>query len=41
VDIQHDYNIIIPDSLKNEFEITGNHIEFYGVCPECRNQKST
>ena len=41
VDIHHDYNIVVPDNLKNEFEITGKHIEFYGVCPECRTQKST
>jgi Fur family transcriptional regulator, peroxide stress response regulator len=40
-DIHHDYNIVVPDSLKNGFEITGNHIEFYGICPECRKQKST
>ncbi|MFZ2198047.1 MAG: transcriptional repressor, partial [Thermodesulfovibrionales bacterium] len=37
-DIHHDYNIVVPDSLKNGFEITGNHIEFYGICPECRKQ---
>ena len=40
-DIHHDYNIVVPESLKNGFEITGNHIEFYGICPECRKQKST
>jgi Fur family peroxide stress response transcriptional regulator len=40
VDVHHDYNIVVPEDLKNGFEINGNHIEFYGVCPECRKQKS-
>lgn len=37
VDIDIDFNIELPDDMKYNFEITGNHIEFYGICPNCRN----
>ncbi|MDA8078095.1 MAG: transcriptional repressor [Nitrospiraceae bacterium] len=35
-DVQVDYKIDLPRSSRMGFEITGNHIEFYGVCPACR-----
>lgn len=36
VDIQIDYKLDLPDSDRKGFDITGNHIEFYGVCSGCR-----
>lgn len=39
VDIDVDFELEIPDDCKYDFEITGNHIEFYGICPDCRNKK--
>jgi Fur family peroxide stress response transcriptional regulator len=36
VDIFNDHNVDLPESLKKDFEITGNHVEFYGLCPECK-----
>ncbi len=36
VDIHVDYDLRVPDTARADFEITGNHIEFYGVCPKCR-----
>jgi len=38
VDIDIDFNLNIPDGCKCGFEITGSHIEFYGVCPACRRK---
>ncbi len=35
-DIHRNYDLSVPDSGKSGFEITGNHIEFYGICPACR-----
>lgn len=38
VDITADYRIEVPDELRSGFEITGSHIEFYGICPACRDK---
>ncbi len=37
VDIHIDYKLELPDGVKEAFEVTGNHIEFYGICPGCKN----
>lgn len=39
VDIDLDFNLELPEDFKYDFEITGNHIEFYGICSDCRNKK--
>jgi len=36
LDIHIDYQLHVPEEKKNGFEIVGNHIEFYGICPGCR-----
>jgi Fur family peroxide stress response transcriptional regulator len=41
VDIDAQFNLKLPDRYSKEFEITGNHIEFYGVCPLCRKGHGT
>jgi Fur family peroxide stress response transcriptional regulator len=33
VDVGTNYHLALPDTT---FEITGNHVEFYGVCQKCR-----
>ncbi|HSW64571.1 MAG TPA: Fur family transcriptional regulator [Dissulfurispiraceae bacterium] len=35
IDIHIDYKVELPDEAVCDFEITGSHIEFYGVCPDC------
>ena len=37
LDVQMNYRVALPDS---DFEIIGNHIEFYGICPKCKEKKS-
>ena len=37
LDVQIDYRLTSPDS---DFEIVGNHIEFYGTCTKCKRKKS-
>lgn len=39
VDIYTDSPIGISDEKKASFEVTGNHIEFFGICPECRKKE--
>ena len=37
VDVYKEFSISVPDDIGNDFDLTGNHIEFYGVCPECKS----
>lgn len=39
VDIHGDFNLPVPDSDRADFYIIGNHIEFYGICPDCRKER--
>jgi len=41
IDIPVEYRLHVPEPLRGDFQITGNHIEFYGICPECQGQKAT
>lgn len=36
IDIQHDYELNVPTVSLDGFQLIGNHIEFYGICPQCR-----
>ena len=36
VDVHTDFDLKVSDSERGDFEITGNHIEFYGICPKCK-----
>lgn len=40
VDIHNTYSLNLPDAIMNEFEVTGNHIEFYGICRQCRGEST-
>lgn len=37
-DIFMDYSesLTLPESVSREFTITGNHVDFYGICSRCR-----
>jgi len=36
LDVHADYELKVPENQRGDFEITGNHIEFYGMCPKCQ-----
>lgn len=38
VDIHGEYKLDVSNSDRGDFEIVGNHIEFYGICPECKGK---
>ncbi len=40
VDIHNAFDLEVPDAKRSDFELVGNHIEFYGVCPKCRKHNS-
>ncbi len=36
-DVRVNCRLSLPEREKAGFDITGNHIEFYGICPKCNN----
>jgi len=38
-DIFEDFSIEVSKGNKADFEVTGHHIEFYGICPSCRKKQ--
>ena len=40
IDIHVQYMLDVPEPVRGDFDITGNHVEFYGICPECRGQRA-
>ncbi len=39
VDIQKEFKLSISNNMIEGFDVIGNHIEFYGICPDCKKQK--
>jgi Fur family peroxide stress response transcriptional regulator len=39
IDIHTRLRVNLPEMEQEGFEIIGNHIEFYGRCPKCKNKK--
>jgi Fur family peroxide stress response transcriptional regulator len=37
-DIQIEFDLAVPKESMQGFEIIGNHVEFYGICPDCRKE---
>jgi len=40
-DVFVDYSdaLSLPESIRRDYDISGNHVDFYGVCKPCRNRK--
>ncbi len=36
VDVQIDHDPELPESMKRNFTVVNNHVEFYGVCTGCK-----
>jgi len=36
VDIHKDFKLTLPKEETEGYKLTGNHIEFYGLCPKCK-----
>lgn len=37
IDIEAELPVSIPDEAKEGFAVTGNHVEFYGICSNCKS----
>ena len=40
VDVHNEFELTIPLGQRHGFEIMGNHIEFHGLCEQCREAPS-
>ncbi len=36
VDIHKEFSISVSDEMTEGFDLIGNHIELYGICPKCK-----
>ncbi len=36
LDVYIEHKIVLPDNVLRNFEVTGSHVEFYGICPDCK-----
>jgi Fur family transcriptional regulator, peroxide stress response regulator len=41
VDIHRNFALDLTDGERCDFEITGNHVDFYGVCSKCKGKSKT
>ncbi len=41
VDIHMDFALDVPEEMAQGYMISGRHVEFYGLCPKCRNKKGS
>lgn len=39
IDIQKSFRLEVPDEERQDFEILGSHVDFYGLCPVCARKK--
>lgn len=39
VDVYADFKVNVPEEQNTAFEVLGSHIEFYGTCPECKQEE--
>ena len=40
VDIYVEFDLSVPEAERDGFDIAGNHVDFYGVCRNCRESGS-
>lgn len=41
VDVQCEFALDVPDADRHGFEVIRNHVDFYGLCPECKSKGSS
>jgi len=40
VDVPGVYKLDLPSSALQDFAVIGSHVEFYGFCPKCKEEKT-
>jgi Fur family transcriptional regulator, peroxide stress response regulator len=41
VDVHGDFELNINENEQYDFDIIGNHVEFYGICPKCKKARKS
>jgi len=41
IDVERNFALDLTDGEKCNYEIVGNHVDFYGVCPKCKRGKKS
>lgn len=39
VDVHMEFELEVPEDQAHGFRLTGRHVEFYGICPQCNEKK--
>jgi Fur family transcriptional regulator, peroxide stress response regulator len=39
IDVHSRFNLTLKETERCNFDITGNHVEFYGICPACKSKQ--
>jgi Fur family peroxide stress response transcriptional regulator len=40
IDVFSNFSLDLKENEKFGYEITGNHVDFYGICPKCKEKQS-
>lgn len=38
-DVHREFSLDLPEGERCDYEIIGNHVDFYGICPQCKKKK--
>jgi Fur family peroxide stress response transcriptional regulator len=38
MDVHREFDLTLSKAEQHDFELIGNHVDFYGTCPECRQK---
>jgi Fur family peroxide stress response transcriptional regulator len=41
VDVPEEYQLELPESARQDFSVIKSHVEFYGLCPKCKDETIT
>ena len=39
-DVHRKFALNLPEGEQCDYEIIGNHVDFYGICPNCKQEKN-
>ena len=40
IDVFSDFTLDLQENEKCGYEVVGNHVDFYGICPKCKENKN-